>query len=183
MWTTTLLAMGMTVCSFMGGVSMTTAPPASTTGGASSDMSTVVMTTGRQPDNTGRSFSISATTNGSGAADETTGVMTSADETTGVATSADATPTATGGATSKTSAAAGAGGAVPGWGIALLALAALLLGLLLAVLVAAIFWCCCNRGRYNHPADIPLYNTHSQFWKVNSVPAYEDLDKDVKMTK
>ncbi|XP_051922706.1 uncharacterized protein LOC127601471 isoform X2 [Hippocampus zosterae] len=190
MWTTTMLAMWITVCFIMRGFSTTTVPPSPSTSspgtaaGTSTNMSTVLMTTKQQPNNTGQytTVPVSAGTNASTGANNTTGNGTTA-MMTSMPTSANATSVTTGGAASKTSIPAGSGANVPGWGIALLALGALLLGLLLLMLMAMIFWCCCNRGRYNHHDDIPLYTTHSRLWTADSAPAYKDMDKDTEMTK
>ncbi|XP_041843303.1 flocculation protein FLO11-like [Melanotaenia boesemani] len=72
---------------------------------------------------------------------------------------------------------------VPGWGIALLVLAAVALLLLLLLLVGLLVWLCCRRCKkgfspYENPAyrdDIPLYTTHSRFDGVNGKPIRIDL--------
>nr|XP_057909622.1 mucin-1-like [Doryrhamphus excisus] len=71
-------------------------------------------------------------------------------------------------------------GGVPAWGIALLVLAALAVLLLLLLLIGLLVWCCCTKGRYKHPDDVPLYNTHSRFWRSN-IGTYEDVDKPAKI--
>ncbi|XP_057690101.1 uncharacterized protein LOC130914691 [Corythoichthys intestinalis] len=152
--------------------------PSNTTGGTTNGSIVVDVTTANVT--TVDVTTVNMTTVNVTTANVTTDVTTPVITTRGKTTSANGT---TPGATSKATPPVVGGGGVPGWGIALLVLAAILLALLLLMMVAMMLWCCCNRGRSNHPDDIPLYTTHSRLWNSNSAPAYEDVDKDVKTPK
>ncbi|KAK7158151.1 hypothetical protein R3I93_009375 [Phoxinus phoxinus] len=72
---------------------------------------------------------------------------------------------------------------VPGWGIALLALAAVSLFLLIILIILVVLWCCCPKRRVfvNEPEemsppmyfnpDIPMYSTQSTFDTANGKQA------------
>ncbi|XP_048009350.1 cell wall integrity and stress response component 4 [Megalobrama amblycephala] len=72
---------------------------------------------------------------------------------------------------------------VPGWGVALLALAAISLFLLIILIILVVLWCCCPKRRvfvnepeemnppmYYNP-DIPMYSTQSTFDTANGKQA------------
>ncbi|CAJ1061239.1 Mucin-1 [Xyrichtys novacula] len=90
--------------------------------------------------------------------------------------------------TATSSVAPPSAGGVPGWGIALLVLAALALLLLLLLLIALLVWWCCCRGRHkdfspydtlSHRDDIPLYTTHGRFGRPNG-DTFDEADKPMK---